>query len=69
MRERTQAAGGPIGLCGACIHARRVDTSRGTSYSLCGLHASDPSYPKYPRLPVIACRGFDPGGRGDRPRD
>lgn len=25
---------------------------------MCGLSAEDPRFPKYPRLPVLACAGF-----------
>ena len=47
----------PIGLCRDCRHAREVPTA-GTRYWLCRRSATDPSFPKYPRLPMRACRGF-----------
>jgi len=47
----------PVGLCGDCRHARTVPTAA-ASYWLCQRSADDPSFPKYPRLPVDACRGF-----------
>jgi hypothetical protein len=46
------------GLCAACVHARRIESDRGSVFYMCGLSESDPGYPKYPRLPVIQCRGF-----------
>jgi hypothetical protein len=46
------------GLCGRCVHASRIVSSRGSVFYLCGLSAVDPAYPKYPRLPVIRCDGF-----------
>jgi predicted CoA-binding protein len=49
-----------IGLCFDCRYARTVPTPRSTFW-LCGLSAVDPSFPKYPRLPVVACRGYEPG--------
>jgi len=46
------------GLCADCQHARQVESSRETTFYLCELSATDPSFPKYPRLPVIQCRGY-----------
>jgi len=48
------------GLCGACRHARRVVSARGSVFILCELSAVDPGFPKYPPLPVRACRGYRP---------
>ena len=49
-----------VGLCSDCRHARTVPAGEST-YWLCGRAASDPSFPKYPRLPVRACWGFQWG--------
>ncbi|HEV8361770.1 MAG TPA: hypothetical protein VGR28_15075 [Candidatus Thermoplasmatota archaeon] len=50
------------GLCGACRHAEHVRTATST-FMLCGLSRTDPEhFRKYPRLPVLACDGFDPQG-------
>lgn len=57
-KESTTAA--EVGLCWRCIHARRVETPR-SLFWLCGRSATDPSFPRYPALPVLACRGFEPG--------
>jgi predicted CoA-binding protein len=46
-----------VGLCRDCRHSRIVPAGANT-YWRCGLSASDPSFPRYPRLPVRACRGF-----------
>jgi predicted CoA-binding protein len=48
---------GPIGLCADCRHSQQVPAPR-AMYWLCRRAATDPSFPKYPRLPVRACRGF-----------
>jgi hypothetical protein len=48
----------PAGLCASCTHARRVESSRGSVFYLCERSAIDPSYPKYPRLPVLQCSGY-----------
>lgn len=48
-----------VGLCFTCRHARRVETPR-SSFWLCRLSATDPAFPRYPRLPVLACSGWRP---------
>jgi hypothetical protein len=51
----------PAGLCADCRHQRLVPTTRGTVYSLCERSRSEPErYPRYPRLPVRECAGFEP---------
>ena len=51
----------PAGLCERCAHRRLVATTRGPAYSLCERSRSEPErYPRYPRLPVLRCEGFDP---------
>lgn len=47
------------GLCGACRHALLRPTNRGTTYLRCGRAATDDRFPKYPRLPVTGCGGFE----------
>ena len=49
-----------VGLCRDCRHARQVPTA-GSIYWLCRRSATDPSFARYPRLPVRACRGFQWG--------
>ncbi len=50
----------PAGLCDRCVHQRLVGTTRGTVYSLCERSQREPhAYPRYPRLPVLRCAGFD----------
>jgi len=48
----------PVGLCFDCEHARIVRSDRGSVFYLCRLSATDPSFAKYPRLPVLSCRGY-----------
>jgi hypothetical protein len=59
----------PAGLCDTCAHQRIVRTTRGSSFSLCERSRTDPSFPRYPRLPVTACRGHErrPPDRADEP--
>ncbi len=51
------------GLCNTCRHQRVVVTTRGSRFSLCERSRSDPSYARYPRLPVRECPGHEPGRR------
>jgi hypothetical protein len=58
-----------VGLCARCLHCRIVQTPR-SSFYLCGRSFTDPDFPKYPRLPVLRCVGFEPsaaGGAGEQP--
>ena len=51
----------PAGLCDSCAHQRRIGTTRGSSFSMCLRHRTEPEhYPKYPPLPVRACGGYEP---------
>jgi hypothetical protein len=51
------------GLCDKCLHQQQVRNTRGSTFSLCKRSRDDPSYPRYPRLPVLACRGYEPRER------
>ena len=49
------------GLCADCQHARTVESSRQSMFYLCELSTTDPSFRKYPQLPVIECPGYERG--------
>ncbi|MCI0699365.1 hypothetical protein L0337_46100 [candidate division KSB1 bacterium] len=49
-----------IGLCQTCRNVRVVNSGRGGTFYLCRLAAHDPRFPKYPRLPVLVCNGYEP---------
>lgn len=49
---------GRAGLCESCFHQRVVRNTRGSRFSLCERAKTDSSYPKYPRVPVLECTGF-----------
>lgn len=49
-----------VGLCARCRHARIVETPR-SRFWLCERSLQDPSYARYPRLPMRACPGFEEG--------
>jgi hypothetical protein len=48
------------GLCDRCRHQRIVRNTRGSRFSLCERSRVDPAFPRYPRLPVRQCSGFEP---------
>jgi hypothetical protein len=52
------------GLCDTCRHQRLVRNTRGSVFSLCERSRTDPAYPRYPRLPVVRCEGYERGKRG-----
>src|SRR5262249_55623392 len=66
-RERSMSAD-PVGLCRDCRHSRTVATTRSTFW-LCQRSKADPSFPRYPRLPVLVCPGYEPRApdRGNTP--
>jgi hypothetical protein len=47
------------GLCGGCRHVARNTTRRGPTYLRCTRAAWDDRLVRYPRLPVLACVGFE----------
>jgi len=49
------------GLCSMCLHVRQVQSGHGSTFYLCRRSETDPRFARYPRLPVITCRGFEPG--------
>jgi hypothetical protein len=44
------------GLCDSCRHQKIIRNTRGSTFSMC----RHPELPKYPRLPVVECRGYEP---------
>ena len=51
------------GLCATCAHARAVITPR-SRFVLCEKSRADAGFPRYPRLPVVACAGHEPRPAG-----
>jgi len=47
------------GLCDSCRHQRLIHNTRGSTFSLCERSRTDPAYPRYPRLPVSRCDGYE----------
>ena len=50
-----------IGLCLDCVYSKRIDGKTQTYY-LCERSFTDPNFPKYPRLPVRQCSGYEQKG-------
>jgi hypothetical protein len=44
-----------VGLCAKCAFKKLVVSDRGSEFVRC----TKPELPKYPRLPVLACVGFE----------
>jgi len=49
-----------IGLCARCRFMRQMKSDRGATFYLCQRSATDAAFPKYPRLPVLQCGGYEP---------
>jgi hypothetical protein len=52
-----------VGLCATCAHTKVITSSRGSTFYLCRMSETDPSFPRYPRLPVVSCEGYRRGER------
>jgi hypothetical protein len=48
-----------IGLCETCVYCRVMRSDRGSTFYLCERSLTDPSFVKYPRLPVLQCVGYE----------
>jgi len=48
------------GLCDRCVHQRVVRNTHGSVFSLCERSRTEEGYPRYPRTPVLECRGHEP---------
>ena len=46
------------GLCESCAHSRKVAGAH-TVFWMCERSRKDPTFPRYPRLPVLSCRGYE----------
>jgi hypothetical protein len=56
------------GLCDHCVHQQLVPNTRGSVFSLCLRSREDPAYPRYPRVPVLNCDGYEPQPPVDGPK-
>lgn len=58
----TRGGSPAAGLCATCRFRKEIRNTRGSSFSLCLRSREDPAYPRYPRLPVLSCGGYEPSG-------
>lgn len=57
--ESRENEGLRVGLCSDCRHMKRIESERGSTFYLCQRSISEPEFAKYPRLPVLECRGYE----------
>jgi hypothetical protein len=62
MNDSPRSGQAEAGLCARCAHVQVITSARGSTFYLCRLSAVDPRFPKYPRIPVLACTGFREAG-------
>jgi len=48
-----------FGLCDTCVHQQIVRNTRGSVFSLCRRSRDEPEFPRYPRVPMLECRGHE----------
>jgi hypothetical protein len=53
-QERTR-----VGLCIDCGHGQLVTSQHGSVFWLCRRSTLDATFARYPRLPVLRCRGYE----------
>jgi len=47
-----------VGLCRSCRFVEVVTSSKASTFYRCRLSETDPSFRRYPVLPVVSCRGY-----------
>jgi len=48
-----------VGLCASCRYVDVIISSRESTFYRCRRSETDPTFRKYPVLPVVACRGYE----------
>ena len=63
MRQEEEKLGiaRAVGLCADCRYMRLIESDRRSKFYLCERSVTDPSFSKYPRLPVLQCGGYETG--------
>jgi hypothetical protein len=64
QRASGQADIAAAGLCGTCAHAAAITSSKGSTFLQCQRSFADPAFARYPTLPVLRCRGYEPHAPG-----
>jgi len=57
--DKNRAMPAAPGLCGSCRNVRIITSEKGARFFMCQLSFRDPRFPKYPRLPVMQCEGYE----------
>jgi hypothetical protein len=57
--DRSAELARTVGLCARCRHAARQETARGSVFWRCRRAETEARFVRYPRLPVLACPGFE----------
>lgn len=47
------------GLCTQCKHAELIRTAKGSAFLKCARSKMEQRFPKYPKLPVTSCLGYE----------
>jgi hypothetical protein len=55
-----------VGLCSICRFAKTQRSSKEHTFWRCQRADSEPSFRRYPPLPVSECAGFEPDDSGSR---
>ena len=48
-----------VGLCASCDHVKVMISDKGSKFYMCQRSSTNPTFPKYPRLPVVQCIGYE----------
>lgn len=57
--EKRKTPPARVGLCADCRFMRLIESDRGSTFYFCEQSATDARFPKYPRLPVLRCMGYE----------
>jgi len=60
MKAEVHSEASRAGLCLHCLYGRSVAGKNEVTYYLCERSFTDPSFRKYPALPVLRCSGYSP---------
>jgi len=52
-----------VGLCASCRFVEVITSSKDSTFYRCRLSETDPSFRRYPILPVLACPGYQSAER------
>jgi hypothetical protein len=58
IRPAEVRAADRVGLCASCRYVAVITSSKDSTFYRCRLSETDPSFRRYPVLPVLACPGY-----------